>query len=231
VLRDPLLITEPTPDSPEPRFTAFVPQRTVPTPRPTSFVRQGYRLSGRVAKREWPDRAMEYETRLAQELREDREALDEARHAVEVATGTPSPSGADLPTLMDRFFRAALPGERLKGYDREQLSPGELAGYLARGIRRTRATNDLPMELFEKYAALVDPDRSRLLAFRKAMLGWLIPRYSLHEVLEASVLARVGYVDVVDALAVKGLGTHLRLWADSALARARRHPPETERPS
>jgi hypothetical protein len=106
----------------------------------------------------------------------------------------------------------------VKGYDRKSLSTEELAEYRSRGIRRTRATNDLPLELFEEYAALVDPANSQLLSFRKAMVGWLVPRYSLYEVLEASVHANVGYADVLDAVAARGVGTHLYLWADSAFA-------------
>ncbi|MFJ9590848.1 hypothetical protein [Streptomyces acidicola] len=211
-----------TADDPAPRFTRFEPRPLTDPVGPRPFAQQGAWAEGLYARSAWKEYARGYEVALARKLAGDPEALDAARDAVEAAGGT-RPTSTDITEVMLDFFARALSQTQLRDFHVQTAPRSSYHNeYLARGVRITREGHALPELLFEEYADLADPSYPQLLAFRKAVVAWLVGTnmpyaHSLHEVVRASATAHVGFDDIADTLALAGDGAHLYLWAEQAL--------------
>ncbi|WP_454343901.1 hypothetical protein [Streptomyces canus] len=211
-----------TADYREPRFTPFEPRSLIDAVGAEPLAQQGAWAEGLYARPEWKDHARDYETALARLLAGDREALDAARHAVRAAGGSLAPT-ANITEMMEEFFRKGRPQYQLRRFGAKRPAAGYEREYSRRGVRITRDESELPQLLFRAYEELADPSYPQLLAFRKAVVAWLVgtrERYahSLHEVVRASVRSDVGFVAMADTIAIAGDGAHLYLWADQAFA-------------
>ncbi|MEW1725212.1 hypothetical protein, partial [Streptomyces sp. NPDC093109] len=211
-----------TADDPAPRFTRFEPRPLTDAVGPEPIAQRGAWAEGLYALEEWRELARGYEVALAKKLAGDPEALDAARHAVEAAGGT-RPTSTDITEVMLDFFARALPQMRLRDFDVKTVPLSTYHGeYRARGVRITREGHALPELLFEEYAELAAPSYPQSLAFRKAVVAWLVGStmpyaHSLHEVVRASTGAHVGFDDMADTIALAGDAAHLYMWADQHL--------------
>ncbi|RRR84240.1 hypothetical protein [Streptomyces sp. RP5T] len=211
-----------TADHPAPRFTSFRPRPRTDAVGPDSLAQQGAWAESVYGRREWSSRARIYEINLAGRLAAHGAVLDAARGAVEAAGGT-RPATTDIFEVMTEFFERALPQRLLEDFDATPPPDEYRREYGRRGVRITREGHELPDLVFKRFAELADPSYPQLLAFRKAVVAWLVGTdqpyaHSLHEVVRASTRAEVGFGHVADAIAVAGDGMHLYLWADQALA-------------
>ncbi|WP_371652218.1 lonely Cys domain-containing protein, partial [Streptomyces mirabilis] len=216
-----ILDLEATADHPAPRFAPFQPRSLTDAVGPESLAQQGAWAESLYREEEWKDHAEDYEIALADKLAANGAVLETARGAVEAAGGT-RPATTDIFKVMTEFFERALPQHPLKDFDATPPSDEYRDEYGRRGVRITRERRELPDLVFKRFAELAHPSYPQLLAFRKAVVAWLVGTdkpyaHSLHEVVRASTKAEVGFDYVTDAIAVAGDGAHLYLWADQAL--------------
>ncbi|MFE0731684.1 hypothetical protein ACFW2X_26235, partial [Streptomyces antibioticus] len=217
----------PTPDDPDPRFITFHPtERPGPTARPTSFTQRGAVFWNLYDAPRWAVLADAYESALGGRLAGDVPALVAARDAVRVVSGKEPSPGADLATLMFRFFTETLGGNP-DDYDSELPSAPFEAALRRRGLRTAHEDVALPLALFETYERRMHPTHAQFLDFRKAVLGWLLGSYSLHDLLRAWNDVRGLEAGVMDNLAEHGDGGHLYMWAEQTFGTQGGAPGQT----
>ncbi|MEW1725199.1 hypothetical protein, partial [Streptomyces sp. NPDC093109] len=220
-IRNPFFGLKTTLDNPAPRFTRFEPRPLIDPVRPETLAEQGAWTESLYSLQEWAVHARDHEIALAEKLARDPETLDAAVHALEAAGGKPR-AKADVTEVMVEFFEKALPQEMLQVFSGILPRIGSFTDeQLLRGVRITRKKVSLPQMVFQEYANLASPTYPQLLAFRKAVVAWLVGSnmsyaHSLHEVLLGSQLSQSGF-DHMDRIFLAGDAAHLYMWADQHL--------------